>query len=58
MNHKNEISWRENVITVVVLLRILASMSLRRKQVTKCNKFYHFASRGGFNFLIQSPQPV
>ena len=28
--------WRENVVTVVILLRVLARMSKEQKQVIKC----------------------
>ena len=39
--------WQENVIAVVILLRVLARMSWWWKQVIKCQKFYHFAIWGG-----------
>ena len=39
--------WQENVIAVVILLRVLARMSWWWKQVIKCKKFYHFAIWGG-----------
>ena len=47
LTREPETFWWENVITVVVLLRILPNMSLRRKQVTKCNNFYHMILRPG-----------
>ena len=34
--------WRENLVAVVTVLRVLARMSKWRKQVIKCEKFYHF----------------
>ena len=42
--HAREIAsfWRENVIAVVILLRVLARMSYWRKQVIKCKKFYRY----------------
>ena len=43
--------WRENVIAVVILLRVLARMSKWREQVTKCKKIYHFAIGRGLNIL-------
>ena len=47
LTREPETFWWENVITVVVLLRILPNMSLRRKQFTKCNNFYHTILRPG-----------
>ena len=35
--------WRENLVAVVSLLRVLARMSQQRKQVVKCQKFYNFS---------------
>ena len=43
--------WRENVIAVVILLRVIARMSWWREQVIKCKKFYHFAIGKGLNLL-------
>ena len=47
LTREPETFWCENVITVVVLLRILPNMSLRRKQVAKCKNFYHVILRPG-----------
>jgi len=41
--------WRENMIAVVILLRVLARMW--RKQVIKCKNFYHFAIGRGLNLF-------
>ena len=41
--------WRENVVAVVTLRRVLARMSKWGKQVIKCEKFYHFAMGTGCN---------
>ena len=43
--------WRENVIAVVILLRVSARMSSWREQVKfiKSKQFYHFAIWRGFN---------
>ena len=43
--------WRENVVAVVSLPRVLASMSWWRKQVIKCYKFSHLAIWRGLNLL-------
>ena len=47
--------WRENAIAdrdvILTLLRVLARMSQCRKQVIKCQKFYHFAICRGHNLL-------
>ena len=44
--------WRENVVAVVILPRVLARMPWWREQVTKCKKFqYHFAIGRGLNIL-------
>ena len=34
--------WRENVITVIILLRVLARMSYWRKKAIKCKTFYRY----------------
>ena len=36
--------WRENVVAVLTLLRVLAIMSKWGKRVFKCWKFYHLRS--------------
>ena len=41
--------WRENVVAVVILPRVLARMSQWRKQVIKCQKVHHFAIWIGLN---------
>ena len=43
--------WRENVMAVVILLRVSEQMSKQREQVIKCKKFYHFTVGRGFNLL-------
>ena len=46
--------WRENVIAVVILLRVYRECSSgrkRREQVIKCKRFYHFAIERGLNLL-------
>ena len=43
--------WRENVIAVVILLRVLARTSKWREQVIKCKKFYHSAIWRGLSVL-------
>ena len=43
--------WRESVVAVFNLLPVLASMSLWREQVFKCEKFYHFAIGRGLKLL-------
>ena len=43
--------WRENVIAVVIVLKVLARMSYWRPQVFKCKKVYHFAIGRGLNLF-------
>ena len=51
--------WRENVIAVVILLRVLARMSQWREQVIKCEKFFHFAiGRGRNKSRTRSPPQI
>ena len=42
---------RENVIAVVILLRVLVRMSKWREQVIKCKTLYHSAIGRGLNIL-------
>ena len=42
----------ENVTAVIILLRVLAKMSQWRKQVIKCQNFYHLAIWSGLNLRI------
>ena len=51
LTHEPASFWRENMVAVVTMRRVLARMSKWREQVIKCEKFYHFAmGRGETSF--------
>ena len=43
--------WRESVVAVIILLRVLVTMSQRPKKVIKYKRFYHFATGRRLYFL-------
>ena len=43
--------WRENVIALVILLRVLENILIVVGQVIKFEKFDHFATGKGLNLL-------